>query len=108
LEHRGLPKAARVAQRETYNALRSEGVIKSVSHNVHAEVKHAECVRPEPQEITEREVEELAEACLALFETKGQAVEVTVSEMCVTAGGFLLPQDTSRVLEKVKTHLDHI
>jgi Flp pilus assembly protein CpaB len=50
-------------------------------------------------------MEELAQACVAMLEAQGQAVEVTLSEMSTTAGGFLLPEDAPRVRQKVETLL---
>jgi hypothetical protein len=55
-----------------------------------------------PHALPEDEIVELAEACAALLEAKGQLVELTLSEMSVGSGGFLLPEDASRVLEKVE------
>ena len=108
LESKGLPKAARVAQRETYDALRRQGLLKNVTGSPHAEVGHrgsGGSASPAPRPLPEGEVLELAEACLALFEAKGQPVELTLSEMNVASGGFLLPEDASRVLEKVEALL---
>jgi hypothetical protein len=51
------------------------------------------------------EVEELAQACVAMLEAQGQAIEVTLSEMSTEAGGFLLPEDAPRVRAKAKTIL---
>jgi hypothetical protein len=102
LESKGLPKAARVAQRETYEALRRQGFLKEASGNTHAEVGRGGFVPSAPSPLPEGEVLELAEACVALFEAKGQPVELTVSAMNVASGGFLLPEDSSRVLKKVE------
>jgi hypothetical protein len=104
LESRGLPKAARVAQREAYNVLRKYGAIKDAAHASSADVgrDYAEQVhRP----ISDDEVEELAQACIAMLEVKGQSVEVTLSEMSSEAGGFLLPEDTPRVRAKIESLL---
>jgi hypothetical protein len=105
LERSGLPKAARVAQRETYDALRRNGVIRDASRQTYGEVGGGSYVRPEPRPLSESEVNEFAEACVALFEAKGQPVEVTLKGMGVTAGGMLLPEDAPRVLLKVETML---
>jgi hypothetical protein len=102
LERSGLPKAARVAQRETYDVLRRNGVIKDASLKAAGNVGSSPYVRPEPRPLSESEVDELAEACVALFEAKGQPVEVTLGGMCVSAGGTLLPEDATRVLSKVE------
>jgi cell division inhibitor SulA len=105
LERSGLPKAARVAQRETYDVLRRNGVIKNASHKAHGEVGGSSYMRPKPRTLSESEVIELAEACVALFEAKGQPVEETLRGMSVEAGGMLLPDDAPRVLSKVEAQL---
>jgi hypothetical protein len=104
LESRGLPKAARVAQREAYNVLRKYGAIKDAApaSSGHVGRDYSEQVhRP----IADGEVEELAQACIAMLEVKGQSVEVTLSEMSSEAGGFLLPEDAPRVRAKIESLL---
>ena len=107
LESRGLPKAARVAQREAYNVLRKYGVIRDrdTAQSAHADVGRGVPVGLERQPLSEIEVEELAQACVAMLEVQGQSVEVTLSEMSTAAGGFLLPEDAPRVRQKVETLL---
>jgi hypothetical protein len=105
LESRGLPKAARVAQREAYNVLRKYGVIKEAAHPSHADVGRGHALQNHPQ-LSEGEVEELAQACMAMLEVQGQSVEVTLSEMSIAAGGFLLPDDAPRVRSKVEALLN--
>lgn len=102
LESRGLPKAARVAQREAYNVLRKCGVIAETACASNAEVGRAGQTPPGPKRLAEEEVEELAQACIAMLEVKGQSVEVTLSEMSAEAGGFLLPEDAPRLRQKVQ------
>jgi len=104
LESRGLPKAARVAQREAYNVLRKYGVIKDTAQSAHAEVGRRHLVQ-DPQMLSDGEVEELAQACVAMLEVKGQAVERTLSEMSAEAGGFLLPADAPRVRARAEALL---
>jgi hypothetical protein len=101
LESRGLPKAARVAQREAYNVLRRHGLLTEASRTSHAEVGRGNSSLPVPHTCSDGEVTELAEACVAMLEAKGQPVERTLSEMSVAAGGFLPPEEASRVREKV-------
>jgi hypothetical protein len=105
LERSGLPKAARVAQRETYDVLRRNNVIKDGSRKTSGEVGSGSYVRPEPRPLSESELAELAEACVALYEAKGQTAEDTLRGMGVESGGILLPEDAPRVLSKVKTLL---
>jgi len=102
LESKGLPKAARVAQRETFDVLRRQGLLKDSARSSNAEVGRSGLNPSPPNTLPESEVFELAEACMALFEAKGQPVELTLSKMAVASGGFLLPEDASRVLEKVE------
>jgi hypothetical protein len=99
LESRGLPKAARVAQRETYNVLRKYGVIRDAAQPSSACVGRSHPVHGH-QPLSDSEVEELAQACVAMLEVKGQSIELTLSEMSTEAGGFLLPEDAPRVREK--------
>ena len=100
LENKGLPKAARVAQREAYNVLKNHGVIGRATERVRADHEagrnnYVAEIRP----LTEEEIKELAEMCLAMLETHGQAVDVTLSEISVETGGPLLPEDAPKVRE---------
>jgi hypothetical protein len=107
LESRGLPKAARVAQREAYNVLRKYGVVRDAAQTSHADVgrdRPAEGHQP----LSDGEVEELAQACVAMLEVKGQSVEVTLSEMSAEAGGFLLPEDAPRVRAKANALMESL
>lgn len=105
LERSGLPKAARVAQRETFDVLRRNGVIRDAVSRTTAEVGGGPYVRPEPHPLSESEVLEFAEACVALFEAKGQPVEITLEGLGAAAGGILLPDDAPRVMLKVEALL---
>jgi hypothetical protein len=105
LESRGLPKAARVAQREAYNVLRKYGVVAETARASHAEVGCGGHTPLGSHALAEDEVTELAQACVAMLEAQGQAVEVTLSEMSTATGGFLLPEDAPRVRQKVETLL---
>jgi len=108
LENRGLPKAARVAQHEAYNVLRKYGVIDGAARGgrAHAEVGRGEYTPPAPHALSQEEAEGLAQACVAMLETRGQSVELTLSEMSAEGGGFLLPEDAKRVREKANSLLD--
>lgn len=107
LENRGLPKAARVAQHEAYNVLRKYGVINESARtqSARAEVGRGDYTPPPPRPMAEEEVADLAEACVGMLEQQGQAIERTLSEMSVAAGGFLLPEDAGRVREQVHSLL---
>jgi hypothetical protein len=98
-----------VAQREAFNVLRKYGVIKDAAHSAHADVGRRAPVELERPSLSEIEVEELAQACVAMLEAQGQAVEVTLSKMSVAAGGFLLPENAPRVRAKAEAILgDHL
>jgi hypothetical protein len=107
LENRGLPKAARVAQHEAYNVLRKYGVISESARSTrtHADVGRSDYTPPEPHTLTQDEVVDLAEACVAMLETRGQSIDLTLSEMSAEAGGFLLPEDAPRVRDKANSLL---
>ena len=99
LESRGLPKAARVAQHEAYSVLRKHGVISESARGIssRADVGRNGYAPPDPYPLSNDEVNDLAQACVAMLEAQGQSIEVTLSEMSVEAGGFLLPKDADRV-----------
>jgi hypothetical protein len=103
LENRGLPKAARVAQHEAYNVLRKYGVISESTRrsSAQADVGRSDYTPPEPHKLSPDEITDMAGVCVAMLETKGQSIEITLSEMSTEAGGFLLPEDARHVREKV-------
>lgn len=107
LEKRGLPKAARVAQHEAYNVLKKHGLVNvsGRSSSAHAEVGRTDYTPTEAHPLSQAEVSELAEVCVAMLETKGLSVEHTLAEMSAGAGGFLLPADAVRVRETANTLL---
>ena len=107
LENRGLPKAARVAQHEAYNVLKKYGVISESarSSSAHAEVGRSDYTPPEPHRLSPDEITDMAGVCVAMLETKGQSIELTLSEMSTEAGGFLLAEDAPRVREKANSLL---
>jgi hypothetical protein len=98
LENRGLPKAARVAQREAYNVLRSHGVINASKERARVELEVGRGQQKvEAKPLTGDEVKDLAEMCVAMLETHAQSIDVTLSEISAEAGGFLLAEDAPRV-----------
>lgn len=105
LENRGLPKAARVAQHEAYNVLRKYGLIGEASRSSRSQsdVGQNSYASPAPHQLSDDEVNDLAQACVAMLEARGQSIEVTLSEMSAEVGGFLLPEDASRVREKANS-----
>lgn len=107
LENRGLPKAARVAQHETYKVLRKYGLISESARGTHsqADVDRSGYIPPEPHTLSANEISDLAEACVAMLETKGQSIDLTLSEMSVESEGFLLADDAVKVREKANNLL---
>ena len=98
LENRGLPKAARVAQREAYNVLRNHGVLNAVNERARADLEVGRNnYAAEAKPLNEGEIRELAEMCIAMLETHGQAIDTTLAEISSEAGGCLLPEDAPKV-----------
>jgi len=109
LETRGLPKAARVAQREAYNVLRSHGVVNASKDRARAELEVGRSHHmPEAKTFSAEELKDLAEMCIAMLETHGQAIDVTLSEISAEAGGFLLAEDAPRVRALAESMLHQI
>jgi hypothetical protein len=102
-ETKALPKAVRVAQRETYNLLRKHGRLNDRRWRADAglevgraaENHTAVAARP----LTLEEIRETAEVCVALLETQGKSIEITLSEISTENGGWLGPDDLPRVRE---------
>ncbi|HEX8557996.1 MAG TPA: hypothetical protein VF668_07850 [Pyrinomonadaceae bacterium] len=108
LERSGIPKATRVAQHETYNVLRSHGLINTPAGRGRAglEIGRAgDAVVTEARPLTPEELTETAETCVALYEAQGKSIDVTLSEISSEAGGWLLPQDAPRVREAAQALL---
>ncbi|HEX8181749.1 MAG TPA: hypothetical protein VF525_19570 [Pyrinomonadaceae bacterium] len=98
LAKHGLPKAARVAQREAYNLLRQYGVLKGAAQGqVGREVCQSHSAPPASQPLPAQELEELASMCLAMLEVHGQPVETTLAALGTEAGGYLSPADAAQV-----------
>ena len=98
LESRGLPKAARVAQREAYNVLRQHGLIGVAPRTQTNPVDgHREGLSATARPLSPGEVKELAETCMAMLEVHGQAINVTLSGLSAEAGGILLAEDAPKV-----------
>lgn len=102
LESKGLPKAARVAQRETYNVLRQQGLVGVAERRARAELglgRQVQEASPEEKALMPEEVMELAEACVAMFEAHGQSIETTLTGLSAEAGGCLSRIDLQKVRE---------
>lgn len=105
-----LPKAIRVAQASAYDVLRAHGQIsepRARNGNSHHRPEDRRIGKPAPTPTTPRllsdeEITELAEGCVALLVTQGQTLDRSLSEMSVEAGGFLLPEDAPKVRAKAE------
>lgn len=103
LESRGLPKAARVAQREAYEVLRRNGLIGAATPpGAGAAVgRRGSATGPaSPRALSTAEIRELAETCAAMLEVHGQPVEVTLAGLSAEAGGVLIAEDAPKVREQ--------
>lgn len=101
LESRGLPKAARVAQREAYNVLRQHGLVGEAATRTRACVEpgRGHCAPVNVRRLSPGEVRELAETCVAMLEVHGQSIDVTLAGLSAEAGGVLLAEDAPKVRE---------
>ena len=98
LENRGLPKAARVAQREAYSVLRQYGVIAPIRTKGNSSgVGRTDVAHAPIESLSPEEVEEFAEICVMMLASHDQPINETLAEMSIEAGGFLLPHDAFRV-----------
>jgi hypothetical protein len=105
-----LPKAIRVAQASAYDILRaSSGAAQSRRSAQRREEGNAlvGAHRPTPpadlQPLSEREINQVAEGCAAIFYAQGRSIDQTLSEMNSATGGFLLPDDIPRVRARAET-----
>ena len=105
-ETKALPKAVRVAQRETYDLLRKHGGVEGRSGRAGAGLEVGRAASDHAvsgaRPLTPEEVRETAEVCVALLETQGKSIEVTLSEISSEGGGWLLPEDAPRVREAAR------
>ncbi len=102
LESRGLPKAARVAQREAFNMLCRHGLVGTAvsPSSVGIAVGRNGSAEPmRPRALSSSEVKELAETCVAMLAVHGQSIDVTLAELSAETGGVLLAEDVPKVRE---------
>ena len=109
-ETKALPKAVRVAQHETYNLLRKHGSVDERTRRARADLEVGRSAAdsytpPVAHKLTPEEIRETAETCVALLETQGKSIEVTLSEISSEGGGWLLPEDAPQVREAAQTLL---
>ena len=105
-----LPKAVRVAQRETYDLLRQLGQLDGRKGRARAGLEvgraAANYVTRKAVPLTPEEITETAEMCVALFEAQGKTVDRTLAEINSEGGGWLLSEDAPRVREEAARLLD--
>jgi hypothetical protein len=101
LERRGLPKAARVAQREAYNVLRQHGLVGNAVSGARTgvEVGRRHSANAVARRLSPDEIKELAETCVAMLEVHGQSIDITLAELSAEAGGVLFADDAPKVRE---------
>lgn len=100
-EAKALPKAIRVAQKESYELLRKSGGKDAPGQFSAAGLgvgraqpsTHATALRPR----TAAEIQEVAEMCVALFDVQGKAIDATLAEISADGKGWLMAQDGPRV-----------
>ena len=103
-ETKALPKAVRVAQHETYDLLRKHGQVDERARRARADLEVGRAMSDPytptvAHNLTPEEIREAAETCVALLETQGKSIDVTLSEISSEGGGWLLPEDAPRVRE---------
>lgn len=103
LDKHGLPKAARVAQREAYNVFKHQTGKMLDSERARAELQVGQSFvtypPPEIKSCTTHEINEIAEMCVTMLEVQGKPIDKTLSEICSLSGGWVLPEDIPKVRE---------
>jgi hypothetical protein len=99
-----LPKAIRVAQRSAYDILRANDAVSQpgVSSRRHrtdnSRVGANPAAPPIPSgPLTEREINDVAEGCVAIVYAQGRELDRTLSELVAADGGFLTAEEIRRV-----------
>jgi hypothetical protein len=109
-ETKALPKAVRVAQHETYHLLKKHGIADEQTRRARAGLEVGRAASdtytpPAAHKLSPEEVREAAETCVALLETQGKGLDMTLSEISAEGGGWLLPEDVPRVREAAQALL---
>jgi len=108
-EERALPKAVRVAQHETYNLFKKFGTLDNKRERARADLQVGRATEIHEQQaahpLTSMEITDTAEMCIALLETHGKAIDVTLSEISAEGGGWLLAEDAPRVRDAAQSLL---
>ncbi len=101
LDHYGLPKAARVAQREAYNVFKHQSAKIQADERTRAELQVGRSTitspPPEVKPLTTSEISELAETCVTMLEVQGKAIDETLSEISAAPGGWVTAEDVPKV-----------
>lgn len=101
LDQHGLPKAARVAQREAYQIFKHQGGKAIAEQRALAELQVGRSIAtyspPAVEARTPDEIAEIAEMCLTMLDVQGKPVEQTLTEIDVNSGGWLLPESIPKV-----------
>jgi len=110
LETKAIPKAVRVAQHETFGLLRKHGQVGERAGSTRAGLEVGRATSnsyrpPAAHRLSPEEIRETAETCVALLETQGKSIDVTLSEISSEGGGWLLPEDAPRVREAAQALL---
>lgn len=103
LDKHGLPKAARVAQREAYQIFKHQEGRITAEQRARADLQvgggtSAASKPPAVRPLAAHEISEIAEVCVTMLELQSKPVEQTLAEISAT-DGWLLPEDVPRVRE---------
>jgi hypothetical protein len=102
-EQRALPKAVRVAQRESFDLLRKEGFFsdreaqRRAGLQVGRQALPEEALPPAARAQSADGIRALAEICVTLQETHGQDLNTVLGHLCACDGSPLLPSDLARI-----------
>lgn len=102
-ETKALPKAVRVAQKESYALLRTLGGREQAAAKTPRPDSQVGKYQPSSAALkplrarTREEIIEVAEMCLALHEVQGKSIEATLWDISAENGGWLLAEDQGRV-----------
>lgn len=101
LDRYGLPKAARVAQREAYTIFKHQSGKVQADERARADLQvgRSTVTYPPPQvkPLTTSEINELAEACVTMLEVQGKAIDETLGEISAAPGGWVTAADVPKV-----------
>ncbi|MBA3442762.1 MAG: hypothetical protein H0T92_23175 [Pyrinomonadaceae bacterium] len=109
LDRYGLPKAARVAQREAYNVFKHQSAKIHADERTRAELQVGRSTTayppPRVKPLTTADISELAEACVTMLEVQGKAIDETLGEISATPGGWVTAEDVEKVRTAAQTLL---